>query len=117
MRQNLEDHAAALPGATMIVQWGGAHVFKVGIGDKAKVFAILGLQQDRITVKCQDVDTAAFLIEIGAAQRAKYLPRGGWLSFNLNETGLDDLRGRIETSYDTVRAGLTKAMQAQLPPR
>lgn len=117
MRETLEEIATALPGATMVVQWGGAHVFKVGIGDKAKVFAILGLQQDRITVKCQDVDTANFLIEIGAAQRAKYLPRGGWLSFDLTQTAPDDLRERLEISYDTVRSGLTRAAQAQLPPR
>lgn len=117
MRSALDEHAASLPGAFMVVQWGDAHVYKVGPPEKAKVFAILGLQANRVTVKCQDVDTADFLIEIGAAERAKYLPRGGWVSFDMNYTALDDLLGRIDTSYDTVRAGLTKAVQAALPPR
>lgn len=65
MRDGLEELAASLPGAFLVVQWGDAHVYKVGTAEKAKVFAILGLQTNRITVKCQDVDTAAFLIEIG----------------------------------------------------
>ena len=117
MRDGLEELAASLPGAFLVVQWGDAHVYKVGTAEKAKVFAILGLQTNRMTVKCQDVDTAAFLIEIGAAQRAKYLPRGGWLSFDLEEADADDLRERIATSYDTVRASLTKAIQAQLSAR
>ncbi|QPH55828.1 MmcQ/YjbR family DNA-binding protein [Pontivivens ytuae] len=117
MSQALEDHAGALPGAWMVVQWMGAHVFKVGPGDKAKVFAIFADKTERVTLKCKDAETASFLIEIGAAEKAPHLPRGGWVAFSLNDTDEDDLRERIETSYDVVRATLTKAQQADLPPR
>ena len=117
MTQALEDHAASLPGAWMVVQWMGAHVFKVGPGEKAKVFAIFADKTARVTLKYADAETAAFLIEIGAAEKAPHLPRGGWAAFAFNDVDEDDLKGRIETSYDAVRATLTKAAQAEIAPR
>lgn len=116
MTQALEDHCAALPGTMMVVQWMGAHVFKVGTPDKAKVFAIFADRTNRVTLKCADAETAAFLIEIGAAEKAPHLPRGGWAAFDLDATGEDDLKQRLTTSYSAVRATLSKAAQAELPP-
>ena len=116
MSQALEDHCASLPGAWMVVQWMGAHVFKVGPGDKAKMFAIFADRTNRVTLKCPDPETASFLIEIGAAEKAPHLPRGGWVAFDFDATDSDDLRGRLTDSYLAVRATLTKAAQAELPP-
>ena len=45
---------ASLPRTTHVVQWGGAHVWKVG----AKVFAIGGWDQGQqlfVTFKCSDI--------------------------------------------------------------
>ncbi|WP_316016012.1 MmcQ/YjbR family DNA-binding protein [Roseobacter sp. HKCCA0434] len=110
----LEDHAGNLPGAWMVVQWMGAHVFKVGEGEKGKVFAIFADRTNRVTLKCKDAETAAFLIEIGAAEKAPHLPRGGWAAFDLDAVDAEDLKARIETSYAAVCATLTKAEQAKL---
>ena len=117
MTRALEDHCLSLPGATMVVQWMGAHVFKVGAGDRAKVFAIFADRTGRVTLKCADADTADFLIGIGAAERAPHLPRGGWAAFDIAATGEDDLRDRLTTSYDLIRASLPRAVQAGLAPR
>ncbi|TGS88776.1 MAG: MmcQ/YjbR family DNA-binding protein, partial [Mesorhizobium sp.] len=45
---------ASLPRATHVVQWGGAHVWKVG----GKVFAIGGWNEGKqlfVTFKCSDI--------------------------------------------------------------
>ncbi len=99
----------ALAGTTRVIQWMGAHVYKIG----GKVYAIYADQKHRVTLKCADVETAEFLIEIGVATRAPHLPRGGWISLPADmERG--DLEARLETSYETVKAGLPKAAQEAL---
>ncbi|MEM8789561.1 MAG: MmcQ/YjbR family DNA-binding protein [Pseudomonadota bacterium] len=104
----IDAHCLACPGATKVVQWADARVYKVG----EKVFAILPRSADRITLKCPDPEMAAFLIEIGAATRAPHLPRGGWVSLPVTETG--DLAARLTQSYDTVRASLPKRVRGSL---
>lgn len=99
------------PGATRVVQWRGARVFKVG----DKVFAILPADGSRLTLKCADPETAALLIEVGAARRAPHLPRGGWVSLDRAGTPDDEMRARVETSYRTVRASLPKSVRETLP--
>ncbi|MEL7215188.1 MAG: MmcQ/YjbR family DNA-binding protein [Pseudomonadota bacterium] len=110
-----EAHALTLPGTFMVVQWMGSHVLKVGTPDKNKMFGVFaGDDEGRVTLKCADDETAAFLIEIGAASKAPHLPRGGWIALTVADVGDDELRERIETSYATVRASLPKAVQAAL---
>jgi predicted DNA-binding protein (MmcQ/YjbR family) len=104
---------AALPGAVRaeppeLVSW------KVG----GKMFACFGHDDagDGVSVKCRDVDTAAMLIEIGAAERAPYFHRS-WVRLPYASTDRDEARHRIEASYDIIRAGLKKSVRAALPPR
>ena len=101
----------AQPGTTHVVQWQGAQVYKIG----GKVYAIYADRSDRITLKCADVETAEFMIEIGAASRAPHLPRGGWISLPREDTGDEEMAERLATSYATVRASLPKSAQAALP--
>jgi predicted DNA-binding protein (MmcQ/YjbR family) len=108
-RAIVNQHCATLPGATVSDPWGGGHdAWKVG----GKMFACIGVKGDGVSVKCADVDTAAFLIEMGRAMRAPYFHRSwvlvGW------DIPPDELRERLTTSYHLIRAGLSKKLQATL---
>ncbi len=103
---------ANLPGAEVSDPWGGGHdAWKVG----GKMFACIGAVLPGVAVKTPDAETAAMLIDAGVAARAPYFHR----SWALLPEGADDneLRHRLEVSYDLVRAGLTKKAQAALAPR
>lgn len=103
-------HALSHRGATHVVQWMGSQVYKVG----GKMFAVHGPESGLLTVKCESEDTARMLIEIGAARRAPHLPRGGWVAFDVEQGGADDLRNRIAKSYEVICAKLPKAVQRDL---
>lgn len=103
----------ALPGAEWSDPWGGGHdAWKVG----GKVFAAIGTADTGVSVKTPDIETASLLIEMGRAVKAPYFHRA-WVHVPWRQTDDDELRARIEISYDIVRAGLTKKLQAQLGPR
>lgn len=100
------------PGAEVSDPWGGGHdAWKVG----GKMFACIGSMDTGVAVKTADVETAQMLIDAGIGERAKYFHRS-WVLLHWG-TGEDELRHRLETSYDLIRAGLTKKLQATLPPR
>jgi predicted DNA-binding protein (MmcQ/YjbR family) len=108
-RQTVNQHCVTLPGAMVSDPWGGGHdAWKVG----GKLFACIGVMGDGVSVKCADVDQAAFLIDMGRATRAPYFHRSwvlvGW------DVPLDELCDRLTTSYTLIRAGLPKRVQATL---
>jgi predicted DNA-binding protein (MmcQ/YjbR family) len=108
-RAIVNQHCATLPGATVSDPWGGGHdAWKVG----GKMFACIGVKGDGVSVKCPDVDQAAFLIDMGRATRAPYFHRSwvlvGW------DIPADELCERLTTSYHLIRAGLPKKLQATL---
>ncbi|MBT9384275.1 MmcQ/YjbR family DNA-binding protein [Pseudooceanicola sp. CBS1P-1] len=101
-----------LPGAAVSDPWGGGHaVWKVG----GKIFASIGAQDRGVSVKCSDTAFARLLIEDGTAERAPYL-HASWV---LLPWGCDEglMRDRVLLSYDLIRAGLPKKVQAMLAPR
>ncbi|MEM6372727.1 MAG: MmcQ/YjbR family DNA-binding protein [Pseudomonadota bacterium] len=101
---------AALPGAHWASHHdGGLDAWKVG----DKMFACIGVAGDGVSVKCADIDSAQFLIEIGAAQKARYFHRS-WVRVPFDGKSEDEMRDRIETSYSIIRAGLPKKVQAEL---
>ncbi len=101
-----------LPGAEVSDPWGGGHdAWKVG----GKIFALIGSWSPGVSVKCPDVETAAMLIEVGAAARAKYLHRS-WVHLP-DTTGVDELRHRILASYGLIVANLPKALRRDLMER
>ena len=103
----------ALPGAEMSLPFGeGVEVWKVG----EKIFASLFLARGGVTVKCKDVATADMLKEVGVAIKAPYFHKS-WVQLPLETTEEDELRHRLEQSYDLIRASLTKKVQATLSPR
>ncbi len=111
MDEILTNKALALPGAYMTEQWGGAHVFKVGIQADFKMFAILRPGENRLTVKALDAEIRAMLIEVGVAEAHSHLPRGNWMVLLLGELEPDDVIERLETSYNAVFAGLSKRVR------
>ncbi len=101
-----------MPGAEVSDPWGGGHdAWKVG----GKMFACIGSEALGVSVKTADIGTAQMLIEAGVGIKTPYFHRS-WIL--LPETVADDeLRHRLVTSYDIVRAGLTKKAQAALSER
>lgn len=107
----------SLVGTTKVIQWGGAHVWKVG----DKVFAIASFWGDdradgghKITVKCSDIgwevlkDTPPFV-------PAPYLARGKWVQCEApEEVGRGELEELILTSYAIIARKLTAKKRAEL---
>ena len=110
-RELVNEMCAAQPGALWSDPWGGGHdCWKVG----GKIFALVGAQGLHVSVKTDSLETAAFLIETGVAERAPYLHRS-WVALPL-DSAPDELAHRVRHSYRLVRSGLAKKAQAALPP-
>ncbi len=103
---------ATLPGAEKSDPWGDGHdAWKVG----GKMFACIGAANTGVSLKTPAIETAQMLIDAGVGIKAPYFHRS-WihLPFDCEES---ELRFRIIASYDLIRAGLTKKLQATLPAR
>ncbi len=111
-RDYVNSVCADLPGAELSDPWGGGHdAWKVG----GKMFACVGSVGDGVSVKTPDIETAQMLIDAGIGTKAPYFHRS-WVRLPW-ETDADEMQHRLITSYDIVRASLTKKIQASLPPR
>lgn len=115
---NLEaynDYCASLPAATHVVQWGGAHVWKVG----GKVFAIAGWSdgpEPHIVFKTSD-PAFDILKEQPGIRPAPYLsPRGGkWIQVHEADAMKDrDLKAYLKESHRLISLKLTKKLRAEL---
>ena len=112
-RAAMNDFCATLPGAAVSEPFGpGLDVWKVG----TKMFAIVGMRNKGVSLKCETPDTAALLIDVGRAEKAPYLPRGGWVLIPWGRMEDAELKERLITSYRTIRKTLTKKQQTALPP-
>jgi len=107
---------AGLPATTYVVQWGGAHVWKVG----GKVFAICGWSDDeRVAAVTFKVSALTFEIlqQMPGLRPAPYLASRGmtWIQ-HFEPPGLDDeaLRQHIEQSYNLIVSKLTQKLQREL---
>lgn len=111
-RKRIEAICKPLPGAEKSDPWGGGHdAWKVD----DKMFACIGTKTSGVAVKTADIETAEMLIEAGVGVKAPYFHKS-WVLM-LENASDDELRHRIETSYDIVRSSLSKKVQAALPPR
>ncbi len=112
-REDVNAHCATMPGAEVSDPWGGGHdCWKVA----GKMFALMGAMNLGVSIKCADASEAAMLIDLGVAERAPYLARGGWVLVRWGTMDGDELRGRLTRSYLTVRRGLPKRLQTNLGP-
>ena len=106
---------ASLPSTTHVVQWGGAHVWKVG----AKVFAIGGWDQGQqlfVTFKCSDI-AYDVLKELPGLRPAPYLASRGmtWIQRRTSQS-VDDaaLKDYLRESHRLVVLKLTKQARKEL---
>lgn len=109
----LDRFCASLPATAMVVQWRGAHVWKVG----GKVFAIASPHEAdayRVSFKCSDIGREILADRFDFAP-APHLPRGGWVQAQ-EPAAMDaeELQGFIEASHALVAASLTRAKRAEL---
>lgn len=107
---------ASLPATTHVVQWGGAHVWKIG----GKVFAIAGWsdgdEPPHIVFKTSDL-AFDILREQAGLRPAPYLaPRGGkWIQMHeADAMGDDDVFDYLKESHRLVASKLTKKLRAEL---
>ena len=108
-REIVDQICASLPGAIWEDEADGAiPSWKIG----GKMFATLGHRADGVSVKTQSVEDATLLIEMGAAQKAKYF-HASWVRIPL-DLPESELRVRLEISYQIVLASFSKKKQAEL---
>ncbi|WP_274630223.1 MmcQ/YjbR family DNA-binding protein [Arvimicrobium flavum] len=106
---------AALPATSHVVQWGGAHVWKVG----DKVFAIAGWDEGREVAVTFKVSDAAYdiLKDQPGLRPAPYLASRGmkWIQRRTSET-MDGaaLRDYLRESHRLVAAKLTAKARTAL---
>lgn len=112
--QAIKEYCLSLPGAHLVVQWGGTNVFKID----AKMFAAMGEDGQQLVLKCADKDMALMLVESGVGHWAKYFGQKQWVGFPLETPTMpeDEFKARLRLSYSIVRKSLTKKIQATLPP-
>ncbi|WP_269931135.1 MmcQ/YjbR family DNA-binding protein [Aminobacter sp. HY435] len=106
---------ASLPHTTHVVQWGGAHVWKVG----GKVFAIGGWTDGEGFAVSFKVSEMAFdiLKEQPGLRPAPYLASRGmkWIQHQTGESMDDDgLRDYIGESHRIIAAKLPRSTRVQL---
>ena len=108
-------YCASLPATHHVVQWGGAHVWKVG----TKVFAIAGWSEGKdlaVTFKCSP-QSYDILKEQPGLRPAPYLASRGmkWIQMTSEETlDEDDLKTYLVASHRLAAKNLTKKMQREL---
>ena len=114
VRADVDAVCAALPGARLGKPPKELPAWKVG----ERMFAFLGDfgEDDAVTVRCADAETAETLIAAGEAQAPGHLPRS-WVRLPFDRTPRAAMRHRVHRSYDIVRAGLTRTVRAALAPR
>lgn len=118
--EEYNDFCQSLPHAAHVVQWGGAHVWKVGGLEKGKVFAI-GMWPDSegplaVTFKCSDI-VYEVLRDAQGCRPAPYLASRGmtWIQ-RLTDAAVSDseLTEHLRASHALAALGLTKKRRTEL---
>ena len=106
----VEAHCLSLRAATLTIQWGGTHVFKVG----GKLFAMSEGEVWGLAFKASDM-AFELLCEQGLARPAPYLGRAKWLQLTHPDVlADDDLAAYLTQAHALVSAKLTRRMRAEL---
>ena len=75
------------------------------------MFACFGDRIDGVCVKTDSVETAAMLIDAGAATKAPYFHRS-WVLVDF-ASAPDELQHRLQVSYDIIVKALPKKLRPQ----
>ncbi|MBX2846915.1 MAG: MmcQ/YjbR family DNA-binding protein [Acidiferrobacterales bacterium] len=109
------DYCSSLIATHCVIQWGGAHVWKVG----GKVFAIGGWEKNdtpAITFKTSRADFL-FMQDIEGFRPAPYMASRGltWIQlYDCSRIALEEIQTCISESHRLVSLGLTKKKQKEL---
>ncbi|MDX8348772.1 MmcQ/YjbR family DNA-binding protein [Cognatiyoonia sp. IB215446] len=107
-RKKIDHICSEMPGAVASDPTTELDSWKVG----GKMFVCFGERIDGFAAKTDSVDIAQMLIDAGAATKAPYFHKSWVLvSFDAAE---DEMRHRIQTSYDIIFKALTKKAQAEI---
>ena len=101
----------ALKGASLVVQWKGAHVWKVG----GRMFAVAFRQRAvfALSLKASEMARQAYAGQPGIVP-APYLARAGWLRIEDGAMPDADIADMIRVSHLLVINGLPKKQRAGL---
>jgi predicted DNA-binding protein (MmcQ/YjbR family) len=106
-------HCLSFPGATVTLQWGNDHVFKVG----GKMFAVIGIYAGKfhgLSFKAA-ADSFVILTQLPGIVPAPYLARAQWVALDkLSALPAAELKAYLRRAYDIVAAGLPKSVQRKL---
>jgi len=101
---SIRAYCLSFPEVTEKLQWGDALCFKV----RQKMFAVLGLDQIRLTFKCT-AELFAELVEREDIAPAPYVGRYKWVILNrLDALHNGELREMLRQSYEMVAASAPK---------
>ncbi len=104
-RETVNTICAKFAGATASDPTTELDSWKVG----GKMFACFGDRIDGVCTKTDSIDTATMLIDAGAATKAPYFHRS-WVLVSF-EAGEDELRHRLQTSYNIIVKALPKRLR------
>ncbi len=105
-----EAHCLSLPAATLHVQWGGTHAFKVG----GKIFALTAGEVWGLAFKASDM-AFELLCEHGLARPAPYLQRAKWVQLlEPHQLADAEIRAYLDQAHAIVSAKLTRRLRAEL---
>jgi len=110
-----DEICAAFTGAQKVVQWGGAHVWKVG----GKVFAIGGWSKGEDMAFTFKAPSQGFemLCELGGVRPAPYMASRGlkWVQRTDASVMSDtDLKAYLQNSYEMVSVALPRKKRLEL---
>jgi predicted DNA-binding protein (MmcQ/YjbR family) len=120
--EDFNKFCSSLTSTTKVIQWGNAHVWKIG----GKIFAIasywgpntknkqLPEEGSKISFKCSDF-SYSILIEQQGIIPAPYLARAKWVQLEESDALNDeDVKSYITQAHSIIAAKLTKKLQAEL---
>ena len=115
--KTFDEFCGSLPATSMVVQWGGAHVWKVG----DKVFALCaprgnedGGERWKVVFKVNDL-AFQILTEQSGIQPSPYLGRFKWVQLE-NDAAMNDcdVQAYIEAAHAIISKKLTRTKRAEL---
>ena len=113
----IREYCLSLPGASEMIQWETALLFKIGGNEAGKIFAVFSMSETAVnllSLKCNEERFVELTEEEGIIQ-APHFARGKWICLQKNNRlKVNDLKKLIKESYDLVFTGLTKKMQQEI---
>jgi predicted DNA-binding protein (MmcQ/YjbR family) len=110
---DIDAFCRSLPAATLAVQWGGSHVYKVG----AKMFAMQGAESERpryLMFKAGEL-SFAILTQAPHIVPAPYFARAQWVMLErLDALGAKDLKAYLAQAHQLVAAKLPRKVRDTL---